>query len=194
MNTNMADSLVVELYCKENGRALSPHLVRSLIAIQRGWRSDRNNADAQQGFLATEFTEDEVQSLYQSGGNFFLLCNPETILGFALTTSIDKFTEQFESAACGQLKTSSPLLLAEFNYLYQVAILKGEHQRGLGRRLVKQAQKHHIKSLLADVLVSPVPNLGSSLFFARLGFRKVGTLELDNYRDYGPLVSEVLIG
>jgi ribosomal protein S18 acetylase RimI-like enzyme len=135
----------------------------------------------------------EVEGLYQEGGTFFLLRRKGAVLGFALTTGIGKFTEQFRSDSGGRLVTPKPLNLDEYVYLYQVAIRKGEEQRGLGGALVQHVQNYHTQPLLADVLTAPVPNLGSRFFFERLGFRKVGVLELDSYRDYGSLTSDVLV-
>lgn len=188
-----SDPISIDLYCQANGNTLPPHLARCIISMQRGWRAGRDTANPQEGFLATEFAESEVQELYRERGAFFTIRKGGDVLGFALTTKIDKFIEQYDSAQGGQLSLSEPLDLSEYVYLYQIVIRKGEQQRGLGKRLIQQVQRHHTRPLLADILSSPIPNLGSSLFFGRLGFRRVGVLHLASYRDYGPLTSEVLI-
>jgi len=187
------DPLVLELYCQAAGRKLEPGLIRSIISLQRGWQASRSTAKPEEGFLATTFEEGEVFGLYEDGGSFFIIRRSDDVVGFALTTSIKKFIEQYDAPASGQLHLAEPLDLAKFVYLYQVVIQKGEQQRGLGTRLMQHVQRYHTQPLLADILSSPIPNIGSSLFFARLGFRKVGELNLANYRDYGPLTSEVLV-
>lgn len=187
------DPIVLELYCQAAGRKLEPGLVRSIISLQRGWQASRSTAKPEEGFLATVFEEGEVLALYEDGGSFFIIRRSNEVVGFALTTSIKKFVEQYDAPAEGQLRLAEPLDLAKLVYLYQVVIQKGEQQRGLGTRLLEHVQRYHTQPLLADILSSPVPNIGSSLFFARLGFRKVGELNLSNYRDYGPLTSEVLV-
>lgn len=187
------DPIVLELYCQAAGRKLEPGLVRSIISLQRGWQASRSTAKPEEGFLATAFEASEVLALYEDGGSFFIIRRSNEVVGFALTTGIEKFVEQYDAPAGGQLRLAEPLDLAKFVYLYQVVIQKGEQQRGLGTRLMEHVQRYHTQPLLADILSSPVPNIGSSLFFARLGFRKVGELNLSNYRDYGPLTSEVLI-
>lgn len=187
------DSLSLEIFCRANGSELDPHRIRSLLALQRGWRADRHSAKPEEGFLATEFAAEEVRDLYDHGGTFFLLHRADAVVGFALTTDIGKFTEQYDGPGGGQLCLTEALDLPSFVYLYQVVIQRGEEQRGLGRRLVRQVLGHHRQPILADVLTAPVPNLGSSRFFAKLGFKKVGILTLGQYRDYGALTSEVLI-
>ena len=188
-----ADPIVLELYCQAAGRKLEPCLIRSIISLQRGWQASRSTANPEEGFLATAFEEGEVLALYEDGGSFFIIRRGDEVVGFALTTGIEKFVEQYDAPAGGQLHLNEPLDLAKFVYLYQVVIQKGEQQRGLGTRLMQHVQRYHTQPLLADILSSPIPNIGSSVFFARLGFRKVGELNLSNYRDYGPLTSEVLV-
>ena len=190
MNAN--EPVAFELYGQASGRKLEPGLVRRIISLQRGWRSSRSCAKPEEGFLATAFEEGEVWALYEGGGTFFIIRRSDDVVGFALTTGIEKFIEQYDAPAGGELHLTEPLDLTKYVYLYQVVIQKGEQQRGLGRRLMQHVQRCHSQPILADVLSSPVPNIGSSLFFARLGFRKVGELNLSNYRDYGPLTSEVL--
>ena len=187
------DPIVLELYCQAAGRKLEPGLIRSIISLQRGWQASRSTANSEEGFLATAFEEGEVLALYEDGGSFFIIRRSDDVVGFALTTGIEKFVEQYDAPAGGQLHLNEPLDLAKFVYLYQVVIQKGEQQRGLGTRLMQHVQRYHTQPLLADILSSPIPNIGSSVFFARLGFRKVGELNLSNYRDYGPLTSEVLV-
>ena len=187
------DPIVLELYCQAAGRKLEPGLIRSIISLQRGWQASRSTANPEEGFLATAFEEGEVLALYEDGGSFFIIRRSDDVVGFALTTGIEKFVEQYDAPAGGQLHLTEPLDLAKFIYLYQVVIQKGEQQRGLGTRLMQHVQRYHTQPLLADILSSPIPNIGSSVFFARLGFRKVGELNLSNYRDYGPLTSEVLV-
>lgn len=187
------DPIVLELYCQAAGRKLEPGLIRSIISLQRGWQASRSTANPEEGFLATAFEEGEVLALYEDGGSFFIIRRGDEVVGFALTTGIEKFVEQYDAPAGGQLHLNEPLDLAKFVYLYQVVIQKGEQQRGLGTRLMQHVQRYHTQPLLADILSSPIPNIGSSVFFARLGFRKVGELNLSNYRDYGPLTSEVLV-
>ena len=187
------DPIVLELYCQAAGRKLEPGLIRSIISLQRGWQASRSTANPEEGFLATAFEEGEVLALYEDGGSFFIIRRGDEVVGFALTTGIEKFVEQYDAPAGGQLHLTEPLDLAKFIYLYQVVIQKGEQQRGLGTRLMQHVQRYHTQPLLADILSSPIPNIGSSVFFARLGFRKVGELNLSNYRDYGPLTSEVLV-
>lgn len=187
------DPISVELYSQAAASNLEPGLVRSIISLQRGWRVSRRAAQPEEGFLATEFAESEVHALYEDGGTFFVIRRGGDALGFALTTRIAEFTEQYDSAPGSKLHLSEPVDLAAFVYLYQIVIRKGEQQRGLGKHLMQHVQQHHKTPILADVLLSPVPNLGSKLFFTRLGFKSVGVLSLANYRDYGPLSSEVLI-
>jgi len=187
------DPIVLELYCQAAGRKLEPGLVQGIISLQRGWQASRITAKPEEGFLATAFEVSEVLALYEDGGAFFIIRRSNEVVGFALTTSIGKFVEQYDAPAGGQLRLAEPLDLTKFVYLYQVVIQKGEQQRGLGTRLMEHVQRYHTQPLLADILSSPIPNIGSSLFFARLGFRKVGELNLSNYRDYGPLTSEVLV-
>ncbi len=187
------EPIVLELYGQASGRKLEPGLVRRIISLQRGWRAGRSTAKPEEGFLATAFEEGEALALFEDGGSFFIIRRSDDVVGFALTTSIKKFIEQYDAPASGQLHLAEPLDLAKFVYLYQVVIQKGEQQRGLGTRLMQHVQRYHTQPLLADILSSPIPNIGSSLFFARLGFRKVGELNLANYRDYGPLTSEVLV-
>lgn len=191
MDTTDPNSL--KIFCRSNGNELNPHQISSILALQRGWRADRHSAKPEEGFLATEFAADEVRDLYEHGGTFFLLQRSGTVVGFALTTNIGKFTEQYDGPGGGQLCLTEALDLPSFVYLYQVVIQRGEEQRGLGRRLVRHVLDHHRQPVLADVLTAPIPNLGSGRFFARLGFKKVGVLTLGQYRDYGALNSDVLI-
>lgn len=191
MDTN--EPIAFERYGQASGRKLEPGMVRRIISLQRGWRASRSTAKPEEGFLATAFEEDEVLALYEDGGTFFIIRCSDDVVGFSLTTGMKKFLEQYEPPAGGELHLDEPLDLTKYVYLYQVVIQKGEQQRGLGTQLMQHVQRYHSQPILADVLSSPIPNIGSSLFFARLGFRKVGQLHLANYRDYGPLTSEVLV-
>ena len=187
------DPISVEICCQSNGNKLDPHRVSRIIALQHGWRADRHTAKPEEGFLATEFAAEEVRELYAEGGTFFLLQRAGEVVGFALTTAIGKFTEQYDGPDLGHLRLTEALDLPSFVYLYQAVIQKGEQQRGLGRQLMRHVLRHHGQPMLADVLTAPVPNLGSIRFFARLGFKKVGDLTLGQYRDYGALTSDVLV-
>jgi ribosomal protein S18 acetylase RimI-like enzyme len=139
MNAN--EPVAFELYDQASGRKLEPGLVRRIISLQRGWRASRGSAKPEEGFLATAFEEGEVWALYEGGGTFFIIRRSDDVVGFALTTGIEKFIEQYDAPAGGELQLTEPLDLTKYVYLYQVVIQKGEQQRGLGRRLMQQVQR-----------------------------------------------------
>lgn len=185
--------LSVEVCSRATGRLLPPSAVSGICSIQHDWRATPSTANAQDGFLVTEFAEEEVHDIFAGGSTFFLIHAGHSLLGFALTTSIDEFTGQFTAAGQGQFLTSETLDLARYVYLYQIVIRRGAHRRGLGRMLMKEVLQNTASPILADVLSAPIPNTPSSLFFAQIGFKNVGEIRLNYYRDFGPLTSEVLI-
>ncbi len=189
----MLSAVRIQTVSKKTASQISIQLVDAIIELQQGWKADRRSADPETGFLATCFCREEVQEYFENGGTFFFAQSEGGLEGFALTTSIDEFIDQYRTVDGCTFEGVPPPNLQQCVYLYQVVVRRGTERKGIGRELVRAVSLHHKSEILADVLVSPVPNYPSIRFFQQLGYFKVGELHLSQYRDFGQLVSHVYL-
>lgn len=171
-------------------------IIPKVLGLQGSLIASRDSTVQSSGFLISAFEPKELLNLVRSDGMLVCAISEHDLMGFCLTTPITEFTDLFENSDSGKFVAQEPLRLTPANhrYLYQIAVTQSQAGKGTGKALLDFAKKKSTGvTLLTDVLTSPIENAASRRFFRKNGFKPVGELTLQSYRNFGELRSEVLL-
>ena len=173
-------------------KSLDPHLLGSIIEIQKENRLESVESQKDAGFLVTCFSESELLGYLKNGSALYTEVKDEKMIAFALTTPITVFTDQIKKNGSEFIKEQD-FDLTGARYFYQMAVSRKHLNSGVGCKLLKKVIESEKCSLVADILTHPVRNDACLCFVKKHGFTRVGELRLTSYRDFGSLVSEVFV-
>jgi ribosomal protein S18 acetylase RimI-like enzyme len=167
-------------------------VLATVLALQQQllWSAAQRPAN---GFLISAFSLAELAALVDAPSTTLYLASRQALLlGYCLVTARREWDALCSAAGGGVFQGPGDVPSGNWHYLYQIATRADCARRGIAGRLLDVAQREHPEGLLADVLVQPLRNEASLAFFASKGFHAIGELRLDDYRDFGALVSTVL--
>ncbi len=168
-------------------------------ALQTPLLIDRQAKDTENGFLIGSISNHEIQALLAEGAQIHLARDTNgVLLAFAMMTSIQELTVLYTDRTDGRLTLNYPAAFSEEEmqsavYLHRIALKADQRKTGLGTKLVQEIQRQTSHPIVTDILCQPIFNEASLRFFQKNSFQEFALLYLDNYRDFGQLVSKVLV-
>lgn len=169
-------------------------LLEQILQIHDSVVISRSDVPPANGFLISRLTSCELDELLRADAtDVYIASTAEHMEGFCLVTHVHDLLDLCKDPAAGELHYTQPTSIAEADYLFQIAVMEQNSRAGIGSALVNVVKADHPNGLVADVLVEPVKNNASLAFFAKHGFETIGELHLARYRDFGKLVSNVLL-
>jgi ribosomal protein S18 acetylase RimI-like enzyme len=174
------------------GAPMPRFLVPSILELQEVLLYRPGTISA--GFLISRFTQDELRTVMNDkASRVFYERTGDQVIGYLLLTDISEFDSYADGEERGRIHWHETVKTESLTYLYQIGTAPHAMRHGVASKLLGAAKHSSPRGLLADVLVEPVRNGASLDFFKRRAFRHVGDLHLHAYRDFGPLVSEILL-
>lgn len=169
-------------------------VVDRLLRIQESVVIARNHTPPANGFLISNLSARELHELLCAAGtSLYVASTADEVEGFCLVTDIQEFLALGRGGSTGAFHFPAPVSFRQADYLFQIGVSTAKSRAGTGTALVREAQKRHTTGLITDILVDPIENSASLAFFAKQGFEKVGELRIGQYRDFGQLISAVLL-
>ncbi|MFA6434507.1 MAG: GNAT family N-acetyltransferase [Elusimicrobiales bacterium] len=190
------DNIQIDIF-SSNSEAALRRIVGDTISVQSSLLVTRETAPEKSGFLISSFAPEELIRLVVENGKLVTARQSRRLVGYVLVTPISEFSSLLENdnnhASGGHFIPNKPVCFADFDYIYQIGVVRDASGMGVGGALLKRVMRETRKNLLTDILVSPISNKASLGFFIKNGFREAGLLELSEYRSFGKLKSKVLI-
>lgn len=169
-------------------------VIEEILSLQKQWIANRSSAQLENGFLISEFDPKELRQLLSNYGRLYYLSEENNkIDGYILMTPIKEFTDLISDPIKGVYDQKLDLISSKSQYLYQIAVRKEKFGLGIGSVLLNHVLQNSLGPIVTDVLTIPIRNEQSLRFFKRHHFVEAGELKLAEYRDFGKLVSQVLI-
>jgi O-methyltransferase involved in polyketide biosynthesis/GNAT superfamily N-acetyltransferase len=170
-------------------------VIKKILNLQKNLIAKNNLDHYKTGFLVSSFQIQELINLIHRGSLYYIE-EKDKIIGYAIVTPLNDFFKLCTNNKSDHLINHSPLELINaslFCYLYQIAVDKDSQYKGVGTSLIKYIKENAGKNILTDILIKPIKNKASLNFFAKNNFKQYGNLFVNNYRDFGKLISKVLI-
>lgn len=149
-------------------------IIKDLLHLQSSLLY-QEDSERENGFLLVMMTLEYISSLLENGeAKIITAYNDSSLIGYIILTPISVFKELYLDKNNGFIEPLDQealmLLEKESFYIEQIAVHPDHTRSGIGTLLINYCKSLPLKSLVADVFISPIENKASLSFFKKQGF------------------------